>query len=82
MVDGCGVVMIRVVRGEVVHDGSSHVLAVFDDRLDVAHGLDGRRVLVGVGRRDATEDAVVDDREIAKRLGVVARGFRIAVWIA
>ena len=69
--DGVGVVVIRVVRGEMVHDGTSHVFAILDDSLDVSHGLHGGCVFACVGRRDAPEDSVVVHREVAKRFGIV-----------
>ena len=69
--DGVGVVVVCAVGREVVHDGTPHILAVLDDSLDIAHGLHSGGIFVGVGRRDATKDAMVVHREIAEGFGIV-----------
>ena len=65
--DGFWVILVNVVGSEVVHERLAHVFALFHNSLDVAHGLNGWRVLAGIGVGDAAEDALVLDDEFTER---------------
>ena len=50
---------------------TSHLLARLDRSLNVSHGGHGRRVLRRVAVRDAAQQAVIDDTELAKACDIV-----------
>ena len=54
-----------------MHEGGAHLLARLDRSLNVSHGGHGRRVLRRVAVRDAVQQAVIDNTELAKAGDIV-----------
>ena len=72
VLDAARVVLVDVVGREVMHEMRTHLFARLDRGLNVPIGRQGGRVFRRVAGRDAVQQAVIEDAELAKAADVIA----------